>query len=89
MFARVDPVAEHTHGRIQPLGHASDLRDRGVRFQLAVLPDQHLLVVPPQPDADLRHRREAVGIFGKQVLTHGLCAMDDLRVTRRRNPPLR
>ena len=78
MSSRVDAVSEHAHRSVEALGLAADLRDRGICLQLAVLPDQDLLVIPSQADADVGQGREAVGILREQVLTHRLHAVHDL-----------
>ncbi len=61
--------------------HRKDVRSQGIGAHLPVEPDQHLLVVPGQPYADVFYRRQAVfrGFFGERACIDGLEAVQDLR----------
>ena len=63
--------------RVQPLGGAA-AGQGGVGLELAGLPDQDLLVVPADPDADVGERREAVGLLDEEVLADRLDGVHDL-----------
>src|SRR5258708_29822258 len=78
MLARVDPVAEHAYRRVKPLRLAADFRDSRVRLKLPVLPDQNLLVVPAETDADIGERCESVRQLRQQILTDRLRSVHDL-----------
>src|SRR5260370_21912098 len=78
MLACVDRVADHSHRRVKPLRLAADFRDSRVRLKLPVLPDQNLLVVPAETDADIGERCESVRRLRQQILTDRLCSVHDL-----------
>src|SRR5262245_39159552 len=78
VLSGVNTIAKYPHRGVQPLRHAGNLRNGGVLLELAILPDKNLLVVPPEANADVGQRREAVEILRQQVLTDRLRGMHDL-----------
>ena len=74
LFAYVHAIRKDAERRVDALRPG-----RGIRQHLPVLPDEDLLVVPSEADADVLLHVDAVRLLGEDVGAHRLHRVHDLR----------